>query len=179
MVELINVERVRDPNFKESVFRMNQLNKNKTRDQADIEEYQERYEKDYNRMWRVFHALCVPVPKPYDKWEHHKAYINFESMERNLPNYLGHECDFLSQHLFRHLSNDCKIGRVYFKTWLDEIFAPLWLKEPRDKMHLVFKLLDTDNDGILKASDLTSVAELINIDSRFGREVQMLMDHYT
>ena len=46
-------------------------------------------------------------------------------------------------------------------------------------MQFVFKLMDTDNDGILKASDLTLIAETLQMDSQFGREVQMLMDHYT
>lgn len=81
-------------------------------------------------------------------------------MCEKLPKYWGHDCEFLSKQLFRVLSDDCRIGRVYFKTFLDRLYQPMFnAADVRTKMHFVFKLLDTDQDGILKAQDLTKCQE--------------------
>ena len=40
-------------------------------------------------------------------------------------------------------------------------------------------MLDTDGDGIINGTDLKRCVELVNIDSKFGIELQVLVDHYS
>lgn len=49
----------------------------------------------------------------------------------------------------------------------------------RDRMKLCFNLMDTDQDGVIRAQDLTKCVEQVNMDSLFGRELQILVDHYS
>ena len=39
-------------------------------------------------------------------------------------------------------------------------------------------MLDWDNDGVLGPLDLTRSMQLVNCDSAFGRELQLLANHY-
>lgn len=46
-------------------------------------------------------------------------------------------------------------------------------------MEYVFRMIDIDRDGEIKAKDLQKVAELVHMESSFGREIKMLTDHCT
>lgn len=100
-------------------------------------------------------------------------------MLKYLPKYWGHECEFLAKNLFRVLSNGCQLAHVLFKDFLDNFYTVLWKSEDnRNKMHFIFKMLDIDSDNILTGIDLQRVKEQINIDSKFGQEVSILIRHY-
>lgn len=50
----------------------------------------------------------------------------------------------------------------------------------RERMKFCFTLMDIDQDGILKAQDLSGCYELVNnSDCKFGRELTVLVDHYS
>lgn len=169
-----------DPLFKENVFRERLNQQSKSQAQVALEEQEALLgEEIYKKLWKHFESLCPKAKKPMDKWEPHLANLTLESFEKKLPLCMQNECEWLVKQMWRLLSDDCDIARVYFKTYIERIYTPLFSKDPRVQMGFIFKLLDTDSDGILKASDLTKCAEQLNIDAQFGREVQMLMDHYT
>ena len=55
----------------------------------------------------------------------------------------------------RILSKNCPIGRVYFVTFLEKFYMPLFSLDARTRNNFIFSLLDIDQDGIIKASDIT------------------------
>lgn len=126
---------------------------------------------NFNKMWRFFSALCPPLQPPQTEREIHKSYLTFESMEQFLPKYFGHKCDFLVQGIFQLLSNDVKLSRVYFKTFLERFYFALWSENPREREKFIFKLIDNDKDGIITGKDLIRCSELIDLDSKFGQEI--------
>lgn len=71
-----------------------------------------------------------------------------------MPKYFGHKCDFLVEGIFQLLSNDVKLSRVYFKTFLDRFFFALWNENPREREKFIFKLIDHDKDGVITGKDL-------------------------
>lgn len=115
---------------------------------------------------------------PFTELEQPKAYITADSFENNLPKYMGHKCDFLTIRLFSYLSDGVKIARVYFRDFLEKFYFLLWTSDAREKSKFVFSLLDTDGDGVIGGPDLIKCQELVDIDSKFGRELQYLLDHY-
>lgn len=54
----------------------------------------------------------------------------------------------------------------------------MWGDDPREKSKFVFNLLDIDGDGIISGPDLTICQEDVDMDSKFGQEIQFLLDHY-
>jgi Ca2+-binding EF-hand superfamily protein len=115
---------------------------------------------------------------PFTELEQPKAYITADSFENNLPKYMGHKCDFLTIRLFSYLSDGVKIARVYFRDFLEKFYCLLWTSDAREKSRFVFSLLDTDGDGVIGGPDLIKCQELVDMDSKFGRELQYLLDHY-
>ena len=174
-------ERLKDHlGFKESIFKDRYNLAMKTPMQTMLEEqYQYSIGDDYLKMWRFFEALCEPPQPPFTKLEKHTAFITYDSMLRFLPKYWGHECEFLAKSLFRVLSNDCRLAHVMFKDFLDRFYSVLWKTEDnRPKMQLVFRMLDIDSDNVITGIDLQRVKEQISIDSKFGQEVSILLQHY-
>ena len=115
---------------------------------------------------------------PFTELEQSKAYITADSFENNLPKYLGYKCDFLTIRLFSYLSDGVKIARVYFRDFLEKFYCMLWIGDSREKSKFVFNLLDTDGDGVIGGPDLMKYQEQVDMDSKFGRELQYLLDHY-
>lgn len=85
-----------------------------------------------------------------------------------MPKVWGTECDFLTKQLFRLLSLDCKIGRISLQDFIERFFLPLHQGDNRMRQIFVFRLLDCDQDGFIRANDLAVIQEQINMDSKFG-----------
>lgn len=96
-----------------------------------------------------------------------------------MPKYWGHKIEFLSQQLFRVITGGVKLARVYFPDFVEKIYKTLICTDYREKMKFVFKFLDIDQDGIIKAQDLSMCIESVNMDTRFGKELQVILDYYT
>ena len=112
--------------------------------EADLEDH-EFYLKDiYHRLWRSFSFLAVPVPKPFTEWAKDKAYMTVDSMKSNLPKFMGHECEFLVTNLFRVLSDNHDLNRVYFNQYIEKLYKVLTAENYRDRMKLCFTMLDMD-----------------------------------
>lgn len=151
-------------------------------------------------MWRFFSAICPPLQPPFTEREPHKSYLTFESLQKFLPIYFGPKCDFLVQGIFSILSDysdphytmkrekgidqiveivdDIKLQRIYFKTFLERFYFKLWHENPREREEFIFKLIDHDKDGIITGHDILKCYEFIDIDSKFGEEIQLLDQHY-
>jgi hypothetical protein len=112
-------------------------------------------EENYKKIWKCFESLCAPPLAPYTVLEPTKAFITYETMMNKLPTYWGHECTFLKEQLFRVLSNDCKLAKIYFKQFIDKFYMPVFSNDIRTRQNFVFRLLDADMDGVLRANDLT------------------------
>ena len=69
------------------------------------------------------------------------------------------------------MSDGVKLSRVYFSVFLDKFYTILWNSEARQKSKFVFGLIDTDNDGRIEGPDLMKCQELVDMDSKFGREL--------
>lgn len=72
-------------------------------------------------------------------------------MERQIAKYWGHECDLLSQNLFRVISGGVKFSRVYFAQFIEKFYNILTNEVYRERMKFCFNIFDVDQDGILKA----------------------------
>ncbi len=55
----------------------------------------------------------------------------------------------------------------------------MFSNDSRTRQNFVFRLLDVDMDGVLKAQDLMIASTQINSDSKFGQEIQHLLKHYS
>ena len=51
--------------------------------------------------------------------------------------------------------------------------------DPLDRVKIIFKLMDFDDDGYLHPSDLINTQELIDPESDFGQEVEVFLTHAT
>ncbi len=96
-----------------------------------------------------------------------------------MPKYWGHKIEFLSQQLFRVITGGVKLARVYFPDFVEKIYKTLICTDYRERMKFVFNFLDIDQDGIIKAQDLSMCIESVNMDTRFGKELQVILDYYT
>ena len=162
-------ERLKDPNFKEQGFRERQNLLNKDPEQTILEELEGAIGEDnYKKIWHFFKSICAPPLAPYTVLEQTKAFITRESMMEKFPVFWGHECVFLKEQLFRVLSNDCSLGKIYFKQFIEKFYQQVFNTDSRVRQNFVFRLLDTDMDGVLKAKDLTVAATQVNCDSKFG-----------
>ena len=128
-------------------------------------------EDNFRKIWKFFSSICAPPLAPYNSLEQTKACITYESMTEKFPLFWGHECTFLKEQLFRVLSNDCKISKIYFKQFIERFYHPVFSTDSRIRQNFVFRLLDADMDGILKAQDLMIASTQINGDSKFGQEI--------
>lgn len=77
-----------------------------------------------------------------------------------------------AQHVFRTMDKE-KRGKVCFRVfikWLSKISRG----SQEDKLRWIFELYDTDNDGIISKSDLTSVIKSIYL--ILGRRAELIAD---
>lgn len=77
------------------------------------------------------------------------------------------------------MTGGVKLKRVYFAEFIENFYKTLLTDVYRDRMRFVFNFFDIDSDGIIKAQDLTKCVEMINMDTRFGKELQAILDYYS
>ena len=130
-------------------------------------------------MMLFFRAVSPTTISGLDLPEHEVGATR-ESLKTGLPEYFGHKVDFLGERLHGYLTDNCPLKKVYFADYLQKIYNPLndWIVPQRDKMQIIFDLLDWDQDGILKGKDLLTTWRLVPHESKFGQEINTLIAHY-
>jgi Ca2+-binding EF-hand superfamily protein len=84
----------------------------------------------------------------------------------------------LKTRLYTWLAADNNYKQVYFSDFLTKFAFVIWNSPNAEKMKFVFFMLDWDNDGILSAYDLLRTTEYIAEESKFGQELQILINHF-
>ena len=155
----LNAELQRNPsNFNENVFQERYYQLHKTKEQAILEEFQEDLgEETFNKLWNFFKFISGHPPPPYEQWETHTAFTTQDKVRRLLPKWWGHPCDFLKEVMFQSMSSqNNSLARLYFFEFIPKFWIPLTSRsaEFKERMRIVFNMLDFDGDGFLKAQDL-------------------------
>jgi hypothetical protein len=132
--------------LKEEVFQERFYQENKSVVEAKIEDLEFYLKDTFTKLWRFFSFVAIAGPL-----EKHKAYMTSESLQRQLPKYWGHDCDFLALNLFRVISEGQELARIYMHQFVDRVYKVLTCDNYRDRMKFCFSLLDFDGDGIVKA----------------------------
>jgi hypothetical protein len=156
------------------------LNADKTQDQIMLDDYALRMTNTtFNKVFRFFKGISKPTASGIER-PIHETFILETSLKENLESYFGHQCDFISERMFNMLSDGVPMRRIYFREFLEKFYWPLFTDQTnhRQKLQIVFNMLDLDKDGILTSNDLLTSWELVPPASKFGLEIAIFLEHY-
>jgi len=103
--------------------------------------------------------------------------LNLESIQKKMKNHFGHKCDFLAIRLYYFLSDNVNLKRIYLKDFIEKMLV-FWEGSYREIMRVCFRMIDLDHDQVLNGIDLLTIQNSIDLESEFGQEVLILVDHY-
>jgi hypothetical protein len=86
-------------------------------------------DKMYNKFMRFFKGVAKNTKEAL---KDSAIYITKESLEKKLRIYFGHRCDFLSSRFYIYLSNNTPAKRIYFKDFVEKLYATLYSPVIRD-----------------------------------------------
>ena len=89
-----------------------------------------------------------------------------------MPLYFGHKTDFLSERLYKLMSQGITLRRIYMIDFIKLFYFPLYYEDKnKSRNKFVLDLLDLDGDGNISPKDLVQLEDQIDPQSKAGQEL--------
>ena len=80
-----------------------------------------------------------------------------------MPLYYGHKTDFLSERMYKILSDGVTLRRIYVTDFIKLFYFPLYFEDKnKSRNKFALDLLDLDGDGNISPKDLVHLEDMID-----------------